>query len=387
MPTARERWLAGGAVIRDDGSPVFDLEITETTAIEREPFYDKSRSGTYRRIGEVITRQFVTSDGIDRRSRLWLPDKYSGTLTGQSGTAFTTSIDGYAEERARRIAARVAMPVIQHDAEYSGGRQCWLGDIRRLPAVLASSQGLSLAKSAQSEMLITKAWQTEFDIPGDIAAFGDSYDAMTTIALPTYADMYDLKVPYIDPKAPVLLDPIEPSTEGLELVAKWLRTEMIGGVAVLSALLAEGDLATLRGTISLKPNFWAGSMSGIAPMLLGGGTRQFLDWLPHDTIGYVNLYEKDLLCDVAAWEEVFQPFDRIATNRVPTGIHASLLSRIAHSKQRGRLHRLHNQNLIHGDNYDRFDAEHIHGSYLGLPDEAADLAIGSMASLREAKIS
>lgn len=368
FPTPEERWAAGGAEFDEHGIPHFPQWITHASRPRARDYYARKHPEDEKvsRIGKVFTRVFTMNDGIERVSRLWLPDHVEGTLTGQSGTAFTTSIDGYGAERSRLYSARVDTPNIQHDAEHSGRHIRSILDIIQLATTLADGQTISLAKSAEAEMLMTQYWVEEMGLSPDIAAFGDSWDAITALALPTYAEQYGLKVPYIDPKALVLHDPIEPSYEGVKKVAKWVRDEIVGGTAVVAALLAEGDLSPIRGTIPLNPHFWVSSFTGVAPSLLSGEAGRFMEWLPKDVIGYANLFEKDALCEVDVWQADLRRFDRIGVNLVPEGLHAHLLSRVSQSKQRGRMHRLHNENLEHGDNYDAFDAEHIHGSYLGV---------------------
>lgn len=374
FPTPEERWDAGGASFREDGLPVFDLEITKATRPRIEDYYTRRHALDRRpvKIGRALTRTFTTNDGIERRSRVLIPDKIEGTLSGQSGTAFTTSMDGYPEERAKLISARVNMPNIQHDAEYSGRKMRNILDVIRLACTLRDGQTISLAKSAQAEMRMTQYWldSDNLDIPRDLAVFGDSWDGINTLAVPAYAQLYGMKVPYIDPKALVLHDPIDPSYEGIEKVVKWVRDEIVGGTAVIAALLAEGDLSTVNGTLPANPHFWVSSFTGVAPALLSGEAGRFTQWLPEDIIGYANLFEKDGLCEVDVWKTDLGRFKNIGVHTVPEGLHAHLLSRISHSKQRGRMHRLHNENMKYGSDYEKFDATHIHGSYLGMPDAA-----------------
>ena len=375
FPTPEERWEAGGATFREtDGLPIFDIEITHATPPKSEDYYARKHPLDRRevKIGRVLTRTFTLNDGVERVSRLWLPDTIEGTLTGQSGTAFTTSIDGYAAERAKLISARVNMPNIQHDAEHSGRKMRNVLDIIRLACTLKDGQVISLAKSAQSEAKMTEHWLDvdKIDIPPDLAAFGDSWDGINTLALPPYADLYGIQVPYIDPKALVLHEPVEPSLEGIKKVANWVRKEVIGGTAVIAALAAEGDISPLNGTVPTNPHFWLSSFTGVAPALLGGEAGRFTGWLPPNILGYANLFEKDDLCEVETWKEDLEQFPNIGVRVDPEGLHAHLLSRISQSKQRGRMHRLHNENMKHGTTYQNFDAQYIHGSYLGMPDAA-----------------
>lgn len=375
FPTPEERWEAGGASFRqEDGLPIFNAEIVKATNPTIEDYVAKKHPLDRRavKIGKALTRTFTTSDGIERRSRVFIPDSIEGSLSAQSGTAFTTSMDGYAEERAKLISARVGMPNIQHDAEHSGRKMRNVLDIIRLACTLKDGQMISLAKSAQAEAEMTAYWLLEdkLDIPPDIAVFGDSWDGINSLALPPYAQMYGIKIPYIDPKALVLHDPIEPSLEGVLKVAKWIRNEIVGGTAVIAALLAEGDLSPLNGTIPANPHFWVSSFTGVAPSLLGGEAGRFTQWLPEDIMGYASLYQNDSLCEVDVWANDLGRFEKMGIHITPEALHAHLLSKISQSKHRGRFHRLHNQNMIHGDNYDNFDTKYIHGSYLGIPDAA-----------------
>lgn len=180
-------------------------------------------------------------------------------------------------------------------------------------------------------------------------------------------------MPYADPKALVLHEPIDPTIEGIVEVVDWLRKEVIGGAAVAAALAAEADLAVVDGTFPLsKPNFWLSSFTGAAPALLSGEAGRFTQWLDERIIGYANLFEKDALCEVDIWKDDLSRFPKMRVNIIPGSVHAHLLSRKSRAKARGRLHRLDNQNRIHGTNYEDFDATYIHGSYLGMPaDDAA----------------
>lgn len=85
------------------------------------------------------------------------------------------------------VAGRVGMPNVQHDAEHSGQKYRGILDIIRVACTLKQGQTISLAKSAQREMLMTKQWVEDYDLPADIAVWGDSWDAITALAAPVYA--------------------------------------------------------------------------------------------------------------------------------------------------------------------------------------------------------
>lgn len=348
LPPAEELWERGGAELRDieiepgrtETVPFFDLEITNEKEISIEPFEAK-RSRHHRvRVGRQVVKRFVLSDGVDRVARvIELDDKYrtGADVTVTDGTAWTTTIDGYAHDRARRIAQDAHLDVIQVGSEHSGTLLPYGLDVFRLGRTVCDARAISLAKSAQAEQLIVNKLTVDHGLASSQYAIGDSRGSMKTPGQYPYADYYGHEIVHMDTKAPCV--PERLGVRDMPRVIRWFGREALGGAGVIAQLVAEGKATSLRGTTSLNPNFVASSVVGIMPALASGEAGRMADWVPRDAYGHVVVYGKDGLSPGDVWRDKWQQHPGIYIKVVPNKVHAHLLEGKAHDLQVGRIRR------------------------------------------------
>ena len=356
LRSSEELWDAGGAVSVDgNGVPDFDLEIIENKLVHEKAFRTHHR----RTVGREAVRRLVTSDGIDRLVRvLDVDEPTGGEFVVTDGTAWTTTIDGYAGDRAKAIAAESRVPVIQVGSEHSS-RRLGLADGLRLPKTILEARGISLAKTAQSEQLIIGQLMDQYDLPHRQYAIGDSRGSMKTPGQFAYAERYGSEIAHFDVKAPCVPEKLE--LKDMPRFARWLQVEALGGVAVIAELARQGELGTLVGTTSINPNFIASSLIGIMPALASGEAGSMVDWVPREAHGHVVVYEKDGMSLSEQWDERWQDHQDVYIHHVGNKSHAHLLQQRAHLAQRARIQRFGREFIRTGGDVDLMDWDGIYG--------------------------
>lgn len=314
--------------------PDFNLSI----ASREEAGFRELRGENSEVLGEVYDWVYVLSDNVDRRARLILPvqcrDDRIASPVGTSGTAFTTTIDGYAGMRSEELALAANIPVIQVGCEYSGpgNGACDLIDIAK------GAPRIAMAKSVQGELVIIRDIIDRFGLNTEITPHGDSRGSISALGQAAMADAKDfvgLSVPYVDPKAIVLHNRVP--FEELPRAFRWLSKELTLGGAVLAKVVAESGSRNIASTISANPRFWVGTLGGIMPALLAGESGEFTKRLPPDIYGCVVAYGHDELYDADNWHEGLAPFDNLYRKDVPKGLHMHLMTKSSTSMQIGRL--------------------------------------------------
>lgn len=359
-PPYRKLWDRSGqnGEVQVEGSeialPFFELSILKVDFISSQSF--DSNEGVS--AGEALTYSFELSDGSSRIVRAWIPFDRSEHLVATSGTAFMTTIDGYAGDRSRRIASEAGLAVIQVGAEYSGDSVRSVTTPVRLAKAVMSAPAISLAKTAQAEELIIAEMCERHNLPRNQVAHGDSRDSVTTLAQPAYASLHDMNVAYIDPKALVMHDQLS-SVVDIAKVLRWLGREAVVGSTVLMQLATENDLLRLSGTPTRDLRELTGLFVGTLPALFSGEAGVLAQSMPLDIRGYANLYRKDILCNVETWEETLRRYPNLYVNIVNKAVHAHLASITAGEKQLGRFTELREQTDIHGLNYDATDLSYM----------------------------
>jgi len=369
--TPDKRWERSGmteelAVMHDDGResivPLFDVGIASVKHLGTRGYGDERNPE-----GVVHTDLFLLNDGLHRLAQTWIPHDIQAQFTATSGMAYTTMVEGYDEERAKRLAF-MGIPNIQVSAEQGDRHLPCLSDLRRLGKTALLSPKISLAKSSQAETEIIAYIINElYMLPQLIEAHGDSRGGLTSIGRGVYSRLamrdgtsrYNLTPLWLDPKAVVLHDRLP--ADRFHEVIEWLGKEALGSPPVIAELAVERSLLSLRGTTSINPNFLLASLIGIGPALLSGETGELVGMLPDDIRGFANGYLYDKLYDRENWQEGLRPYPNLYLNEVDKAVHANLLSLRGLHPQMARLGRLAIESREHGANLAGYNVPHIAG--------------------------
>ena len=370
MPSPDELWARGGASIESieiepghcEAVPFFDLEIIDNKQLSIDNLEIKD-GRQHRKIGQQVLSQIKLSDGIERLTRvITIDDKYrsDGNFTVTDGTAWTTTINGYTHDRARRIAKASGAGVIQIGAEHSGSVIPLGFDGLRLGRTLLQARSISLAKAAQAEQLIISQLTDDYGLGPDQYAIGDSRASMKTPGQFPYAEIYGNRIIHIDTKAPCVPERLGPHDAGR--VIRWLGVEAVGGSGVIMQLACEGKLGTLVGTISGNPNYLASSIIGTVPALASGEAGRMVSWVPRTAHGQVVVYGHDGLSLGSRWQELWQDHPDIHVKSLPRKIHTHLLESKAHDQQIGRIKRFSQELDSHGADLSEIDWSRVYRS-------------------------
>lgn len=308
------------------------------------------------------------NDGMSRLTQTWIPNDVQAQFTATSGMAFATMVPGYDQDRAEQLAL-LGIPNIQISAEQGDRHWPSLGDIARLGQTALCSPEISIAKSSQAEteIIADLVCGDRYDLPRLIEAHGDSRGSMTSLGRAVYSglkqadgtSLYDLTPLWVDPKAIVLHDRLP--AEKFYKVVTWLAKEALVGSQVMAELAMQKKLLSLKGTVSLNPNFLLASITGTVPALLAGETGELVSMLPDDIRGFANGYVRDELFDQENWGEGLQPYPNLYLNLVDKAVHAHLLSIRGLQRQMGRFDRLAEESRTHGTNVAAYDVPYIAG--------------------------
>lgn len=367
LAPAEELWERGGGNVQQteiepghvEDVPFFDLEVWSDEEYSREDLV--TRRG--RTIGEAVVHRIITSDGIDRLARtIRVNDEYhsESEFIVTDGTAWTTTINGYAKNRAERIAVNAGIDVIQVGAEHSTTVLPYGLDVFRLGRTMCNSRAISLAKTAQSEQLIIAYLAGKLDLPSLQYAIGDSRGSMKTPGQYPYASLYGNEIIHMDTKAPCVPEKLQPSD--IPKFIKWLGTEALEGSVVLGTLAAKGKAPSLQGTVSLNPNFIVSSFVGIMPALASGEAGRMAQWVPEDAHGHIVIYDRDILSRGDIWDKQWSNHPNMHLKHVPRKTHAHLLESRSHDLQLGRIRRFGEKYKSEDGNLSRIDWDAVYRS-------------------------
>lgn len=366
FPSAEELWELGNAemveVTDNDGRttvrPFFKLGEPEIIKSSYEPFVTKK---TRRDLG-IVASHIVEVDGIDYATRAFVPhDRLLGNaaLTITSGTAWTTTIDGYPEDRSNKLFADNIQPLLQVGPPHSGSRSLSPTELLRVPETLQEARAESLAHAAQVEQLIFAMLSERYGLPMRQLPIGDSRDSNTTPGQYAYADQYGATIVGFDTKARCAPDRI--TLSDVPEFLSWLASTAIGGVAVGACLLKDGQLGSLVGTTSFNPNFIASNLTGTMRALASGETGQMISWVPRTAHGTDVLYGRDSLSRVEQIRELWHEHPNVHVKIVPRGTHAALLHPLAHKGRRGRIKSFVEEYYRTSGDLDTMNWRRIHG--------------------------
>ncbi len=365
FPSPEELWQRGDATMIDtvidqghiEEVPFFDLEITKLQQLDDEPFI--TRRG--RKIGRSVLYR-LDVNGIDHRARAFVPDDAYRTdhdFTITSGTAWMTTIDGYALDRSRKLFADTQMPVLQVGPPHSATVLPRGLEVLRVPKTLKEASQTSLARTAQIEQLAFAVLSSLHDLPREQVAIGDSRDSNTTPGQYAYMGHYGATIIDFDNKARCAPEGVD--FDRLPEVANWLADTVLGSVAVGLCLTKQGSLSSLRGTSSLNPNFLASSLTGTMRALSSGETLRMIDWVPQDAHGVDVLYGRDDMSHPDVIIDAWSSHRNVDIKLVPNGTHASLLHPLAHAGRRKRMVERAKQYRDHEGRLNDIDWQAVHG--------------------------
>lgn len=325
-PNPEDLWERGGAEMRfveiDPGRhenvPFFNLEIAKRGKQHCQPMKDELQ----RTNGQKITRTYVTSDGIDRATRLYLPSDASSDFVLSMTTPWWTSIDGLNDSNAETIARELGVAVALIGAEHSARNARFPLDAIRVLATARRARTISLAKTAQSNQLLLADMCTEYNLPRVVVKTGESRGAMVTDAEYAYAPNYDLCIAYQDKTAMCLPDQVFSEPTSKELL-QFPGSELIGAGYVTAEAIRKQATKRFLGTVSLNPNFLLSSAIGVGPALASGETGRAIAWLPKYAAGHQVTYKFDHASYPNRQRELYANHPNIAIITL-TGSHATL---------------------------------------------------------------
>lgn len=327
-PEPETLWERGGAKMTtveiDPGHfeevPFFDLEIIHRGERHSEPMFDELK----REIGTKTTRTYVTSDGIDRATRVFMPIERHDMFTIQMTTPLTTSIDGHNTSGvAETISRELGVTVILIGAEHSSRKHKFPFDIIRIPETIQQSRTISLAKTSQSGQLITSDICGEYGLSKRIIKTGESRASMETDAEYVYAPMYGCEIIYQDKTASCLPDRV--FSEGSETgkLVQFPGAELVGAAYVTARVISENKARNYLGTVSLNPNFIISTTIGISPALATGEAGRSISWLPKMSAGHHVTFDHDVASRPHRFAELYSGHPLMASITV-NGSHATL---------------------------------------------------------------
>jgi len=319
FPSVEELWERGGADVVD-GIPDFNVEVVGDPKILDETELYRWEGLKRRKIGAVTLLRYDTSDGIDRlvsMRRLYDQYRSEADFITTTSTAWTTTVNGYAGRRDRRIALEAGIQTVSIGAEGSTNQQHLTRSMR---------EGISLARSAQSEQAILARLSKDFDLSTQHYGLGDSRGGMLKPGHSIYAPMYGNTMLFTDIKAPCVPDKL--NVKDLPKVALWLATEALGTLSVTASLARDSDLGVLLNTFDANPQAMKVALLGIIPELMSGERGRLAEAAPDDMNGHTVLYGHDILSPADRWLEIYSHKPDMFMKDVPEGRHAHLVTKI-----------------------------------------------------------
>lgn len=326
-PTPEDLWLRGGADIRSteieherhENVPFFDLEIAHRGTQYTRPLLDNLA----RAVGKTVTRTYVTSDGIDRATRVFLPDNANDDFLIAMTTPWWTSVDGLNHANAATMATELQVPVALIGAEHSARRYNLPLDVLRVAHTAKRSTTISLAKTAQSNQLILADLRMNHDLPNGIVKTGESRGAMVTDGEYAYANLYGAEILYQDKTALCLPDQLFSEASDSDALLQFPGSELIGAGYVTVEAIKKHATKRFLGTVSLNPNFIVSSLIGVGPALASGEAGRFIQWLPKNAAGHQVTYKFDRASRPERQRELYADHHNIAIITL-VGSHATL---------------------------------------------------------------
>lgn len=329
-PDPETLWERGGAEMRkveiDEGRyedvPFFDLEITSMKPRD----FDLAIDNTGKVVGDYESFSVITSDGIDRTARLYIPrDKYArDDEILHADTAWMTTITGHNDYAASTFVGSTGRPMVVVGAEHGTNRSSCLNEFTRVPETFQRSKTISLAKSAQTSQLITSALRDRYGLSNQIVKTGESRGAMLTPGHYPYAEYYGNEIVYADVTAPCVPEKLLSHRADWLRLARWPGSELIGTIAVGLSLTKKKALQRQMGTVTLNPNFLVSNLTGVGPALFSGEAGHFTQWLPHEAPLYVSTFKNDTVSRPEVWRELYAEHENVYIREHRSGTHMTL---------------------------------------------------------------
>lgn len=328
-PHHEELWDRGGADVqkveidagRYEEVPFFDLDLKMEPRNSGLAINNEGKV-----VGDYESFDVITSDGIDRTARLYIPrDGYAESdAILHADTAWTTTIKGHNDYAASTFVGATGHPMIFVGAEHGTNKTTHLKEFGRVPETLARSKTISLAKSAQSSQLITTAIRDRFGLSNQIIKTGESRGAMLTPGHYPYAEYYGNEIVYSDITAPCIPERMFNDKGDLLRLLQWPSAEALGMVALGAALIKTRALKRQVGTVTLNPNFMVSNFVGVGPALFSGEAGNFTRWVPKDAPLYVSTFKNDMVSRPDVWRELYADHTNVYIREHPGGTHMTL---------------------------------------------------------------
>lgn len=257
-------------------------------------------------IGERIHYDTLTSNGIDRAVRLYLPTNRRFDFTIHMETPFMTSEVGHNDFIARELMERIGVPVILIGPEFSTNQGRLVHELGRAAYFTAGElNGMSLAESAEAGMKIAALLCEEYDLPTLLVKVGESRAAMLAHAQGPYAKKAGLEIGYFDLTDPVAPEKVVKRLRDIAKVAMWPVTEIAACGPVAFDMLRTGAIRHQLGTLSGNPNEIL-ALLGSAMYLLGDEASKTSRFVP-DSAGFHEAYFKsNKISDPKKWQDHYQ---------------------------------------------------------------------------------
>lgn len=330
LPSAEELWNRADAEMRivpssDTQVPFFDDEITDVALLKEYDLYRKDGDNQKaRRFGHEAVFAFHLGT-VDYLASFSQPEGIDSEkiFTVSRSTAYTAMPGGNSRTTSHAMVDQARVPHIEIGPPHSTNKLGRAFEPLRTPRTFRDSLNMSLARSTQAEMKITRYLVDEFGLSETLVPVGGSRADIVTPAKYPYAEYEGMKMLDFDTLAKCSLERY--ALEHTGKFTKWLLETALGGLAAGVALARDGELGTIRGVTSLNPNFIVARATGDLRALASDEPLRMMSWLPSSAKGLETIYARDTLCDEELVRQLLSDHKDVYLKLVPHGNHGSFI--------------------------------------------------------------
>lgn len=297
--------------------------------------------------GDFLTQEIaefaVENDKLLRKNRDRETDitTYLHKLTMEDGTQYLAST-AQPSRRAKNAVDSIAnIETTAWTTNLEGmnmRRQRKLAQLGIASAIVSVPQNIghigSLTRNAHGELAIHDHFAELYDNnPEHLITNGISRGAMTAYGVVDLAPQHGKEVVYSDHIVPCFPYGVDPETDFnayLNMPANELTTLRAIAQIPLRAMLHYPK------TFDWHPVDLLRQLQEV-PTLLSGATGEHADTMPHDTFGYAEVYEGDIMSQGKRWEEKLQDRPNFIVRNVSGGGHGSCVGEGAYNDWFGRV--------------------------------------------------